>query len=108
LVLENRTDAAELSGPNSLKLRGNAPESSGQIPEDQFRIEAKNAIAEAAELFIPAGIGGALDCMGCAIHFDREANFRSQEIHDEPTDGDLTAEDDAELFAGEATPEGEL
>ena len=82
----------------SLKLRGNAPHSGGQIPKDQLRIEAKDAIAEAAELFISAGIGGALAGMRTTIHFDHEVNFGSQEIHDEAVDRNLAAKDDAELF----------
>ena len=108
LVLEIRTDAAELSGQKSLKLRGNAPHGGGQIPKDQLRIEAKDAIAETAELLIPACIGRALASMATTIHFDREVNFGSQEIQDEPMNWNLTAEDDAELFSGKAAPQGEF
>jgi hypothetical protein len=97
-----------LANAKSAKLRGDAPYSGGQISKDQLRIEAKDAIAEAAQLLIPACIGRALADMTTTIDFDHEVNFGSEEIHDEPVDGHLAAKDNAELLSGKAAPQEQL
>jgi hypothetical protein len=49
---------------------------------DQVRFDAKDTIAEATEVAVPAGVGALSCAMIPAIDLDHEARGRRQEVHD--------------------------
>jgi hypothetical protein len=85
-----------------------ARERNGQLMHDQLGIETQDAIAEAAQCLIPAGIGLDPARVAKPIDLDRKARLGGQEINDEAADRDLTAEGNSQPATPDGRPESGL
>jgi hypothetical protein len=72
---------------------------------DQARFEAKDAIAEAAEIAIPAGVGGLAAGLIGAVDFDDELGGWRREVGDVVAEGNLAAEANPEAPAANCGPQ---
>jgi hypothetical protein len=96
-VAPTRSRGGERSGDESESLR--------RLRHDERCREPEHPVAEAVEVAVAAPVGGAAPLVVAAVHLHDEPRGGGEKVRDIATDGNLTAESDAESAPAKELPQ---